>query len=355
MPILELRDITKVFPGVVANDRVSLSLDWGEIVALLGENGAGKSTLMNIAYGLLAPDGGEMLVDGRPVRIRSPRQAIALGIGMVHQHFMLVETLTVTENIVLGREPARAGVIDLRTARARVRETLRTLRPRGRSRRPHSRSLRRIAAARRDPEGALPGRPHPHPRRTDRRADSRRGERALRGHPFAGRQRAGSDVHHPQARRGPRRGGSRRGDARRQGGRRNAAGGDRRGGTGPDDGGTGSGAARGEDAGASRRAGAGRGGSQRPRRSQPRCGARRVVLDSRWRNRRPGRCGRQRPARAGRSDRGVASRDVGGDLASGARHHARRRTRRHRRRACRMFPRTGIAAASCSSSISPRT
>ncbi len=122
MPILELRDITKVFPGVVANDRVSLSLDRGEIVALLGENGAGKSTLMNIAYGLLAPDGGEMLVDDRPVRIRSPRQAIALGIGMVHQHFMLVETLTVTENIVLGREPARAGVIDFRAARARVRE-----------------------------------------------------------------------------------------------------------------------------------------------------------------------------------------------------------------------------------------
>jgi simple sugar transport system ATP-binding protein len=122
MPVLELRDITKVFPGVVANDRVSLSLDRGEIVALLGENGAGKSTLMNIAYGLLAPDGGEMLVDGRLVRIRSPRQAIALGIGMVHQHFMLVETLTVTENIVLGREPARAGVIDFRSARARVRE-----------------------------------------------------------------------------------------------------------------------------------------------------------------------------------------------------------------------------------------
>jgi ABC-type uncharacterized transport system ATPase subunit len=122
MPVLELRDITKVFPGVVANDRVSLSLDRGEIVALLGENGAGKSTLMNIAYGLLAPDGGEMFVDGRPVRIRSPRQAIALGIGMVHQHFMLVETLTVTENIVLGREPARAGVIDFRSARARVRE-----------------------------------------------------------------------------------------------------------------------------------------------------------------------------------------------------------------------------------------
>ncbi len=120
MPILEIQDITKAFPGVLANDRVTFSLDRGEIVALLGENGAGKSTLMNIVYGLLAPDSGRVRVDGRPVRLRSPRQAIALGIGMVHQHFMLVEPLTVTENIVLGREPSRAGVIDFRAARARV-------------------------------------------------------------------------------------------------------------------------------------------------------------------------------------------------------------------------------------------
>ncbi len=122
MPILELRDITKAFPGVLANDRVCLSLERGEIMALLGENGAGKSTLMNVAYGLLAPDSGEIRVDGRPVRIRSPRQAIALGIGMVHQHFMLVEPLTVAENVILGREPARAGVIDFRAARKRVAE-----------------------------------------------------------------------------------------------------------------------------------------------------------------------------------------------------------------------------------------
>jgi len=120
--VLELRGITKVFPGVVANDRVSLALEAGEIVALLGENGAGKSTLMNVAYGLLSPDGGEVRVDGAAVRIRSPRQAIDLGIGMVHQHFMLVETLTVTENIILGHEPARAGVIDFEQARARVAE-----------------------------------------------------------------------------------------------------------------------------------------------------------------------------------------------------------------------------------------
>jgi len=122
MSVLALREITKTFPGVVANERVSMSLDAGEIVALLGENGAGKSTLMNVAYGLLAADSGEVLVDGEPVRIRSPRDAIAVGIGMVHQHFMLVQPFTVTENIVLGQEPGRFGVIDFAEARKRVRE-----------------------------------------------------------------------------------------------------------------------------------------------------------------------------------------------------------------------------------------
>jgi len=90
MAVLELRDVTKVFPGVVANDRVSFSLEKGEILALLGENGAGKSTIMNVVYGLLSSDGGEILIDGEPVNMRSPRQAIDLGIGMVHQHFMLI-------------------------------------------------------------------------------------------------------------------------------------------------------------------------------------------------------------------------------------------------------------------------
>lgn len=120
MPVLELRGITKVFPGVIANDNVSLSLERGEILALLGENGAGKSTIMNIVYGLVSADSGEILVDGQPVRIKSPKDAIDLGIGMVHQHFMLVEPLTVTENIVLGREPTRFGVIDFSEARRRV-------------------------------------------------------------------------------------------------------------------------------------------------------------------------------------------------------------------------------------------
>ena len=122
MPVLALREITKAFPGVVANERVSVTVDAGEIVALLGENGAGKSTLMNVAYGLLAPDAGQVLVDGVAVRLHSPRDAIALGIGMVHQHFMLVQPFTVAENIVLGREPGAFGVIDFAQARTKVRE-----------------------------------------------------------------------------------------------------------------------------------------------------------------------------------------------------------------------------------------
>ncbi len=122
-PILELRHITKRFPGVMANKDVSISVSTGEVLALLGENGAGKSTLMNVVYGLLDADEGEIVVEGEVVRIRAPRDAIALRIGMVHQHFMLVEPLTVTENIVLGMEPTGAfGIIDRAAARAKVLE-----------------------------------------------------------------------------------------------------------------------------------------------------------------------------------------------------------------------------------------
>ncbi|WP_199539180.1 ABC transporter ATP-binding protein [Desertihabitans brevis] len=120
--VLRLDRITKVFGSLVANDAVSLDLRPGEIHCLLGENGAGKSTLMNQLYGLLQPDGGEILLDGAPVRFANPRQAIDAGIGMVHQHFMLVDVFSVAENIVLGREPGRGGVLDLRAARQLVRE-----------------------------------------------------------------------------------------------------------------------------------------------------------------------------------------------------------------------------------------
>src|ERR671922_1440716 len=102
--VLEMRGITKTFPGIVANDHVDLDVRAGEIHALLGENGAGKSTLMNILYGLVEPDEGEILLDGQPVVINGPSDAIDRGISMVHQHFMLVPVLSVAENILLGEE-----------------------------------------------------------------------------------------------------------------------------------------------------------------------------------------------------------------------------------------------------------
>src|SRR6185437_11590305 len=108
---LELRGITKRFGDLVANDHIDITVEPGEVHALLGENGAGKSTLMNQLYGLLQPDEGEILVDGEAKVFRSPRDAIAAGIGMVHQHFMLVPVFTVAENIALGAEQTRGGVL----------------------------------------------------------------------------------------------------------------------------------------------------------------------------------------------------------------------------------------------------
>ena len=120
--VLEMRDIRKEFPGVVANDGVSFDVRRGEVHALLGENGAGKSTLMNILYGLYRPDGGEIRLNGKPVTFSSAREAIQAGIGMVHQHFMLIPVMTVAENIVLGVEPKTGVLLDEGGAEQRVRE-----------------------------------------------------------------------------------------------------------------------------------------------------------------------------------------------------------------------------------------
>jgi ABC-type uncharacterized transport system ATPase subunit len=121
--VLELRAITKRFPGVVANDSVDFDLRRGEVHALLGENGAGKTTLMNVLYGLYKPDEGEIVVKRNRVAFSSPREAIGHGIGMVHQHFMLIPVMTAAENIVLGAEPTEGGVwLDYGEARKRVRE-----------------------------------------------------------------------------------------------------------------------------------------------------------------------------------------------------------------------------------------
>jgi len=121
-PALELRGVTKRFGSLVANDRVDLDLHAGEVHALLGENGAGKSTLMNVLYGLHQPDEGEIRMRGEVVHITSPRHAIGMGIGMVHQHFMLIPVMTVAENIVLAAEPRKGALLDHEAARARVRE-----------------------------------------------------------------------------------------------------------------------------------------------------------------------------------------------------------------------------------------
>lgn len=122
IPVLEVRGVTKRFPGVLANDHINLTLYKGRVLGLLGENGAGKSTLMNLIYGLYSPDEGEILINGLPVEISGPNDAIAKGIGMVHQHFQLVDVLTVTENVMLGNESTNGPFLDRNSARNRVLE-----------------------------------------------------------------------------------------------------------------------------------------------------------------------------------------------------------------------------------------
>src|SRR5437660_10506747 len=119
--MLELRNITKRFGDVLANDRVNIKVRSGTIHAIVGENGAGKSTAMRIAYGFYTADSGQILIDGVERSIKTPHDAIALGVGMVHQHFMLVERMTVAENIVLGAEPGGALSLDVNRPAAKTR------------------------------------------------------------------------------------------------------------------------------------------------------------------------------------------------------------------------------------------
>ena len=119
--IIEMLHITKEFPGIVANDDITLTLRKGEIHALLGENGAGKSTLMSVLFGLYNPEKGEIRMNGQPVTIHDPNDATALGIGMVHQHFKLVECFTVLQNIILGVEPNKFGFLRIDEAREKVK------------------------------------------------------------------------------------------------------------------------------------------------------------------------------------------------------------------------------------------
>ncbi len=121
-PMLQMRGIDKRFPGVIANDNVDFDVRAGEVHALLGENGAGKSTLMKILFGLYRPDSGEVLLHGKPLRLRSPHDAIEAGVGMIHQHFMLVPTLTVTENVALGLGRNPFAGVDLPGVARRITE-----------------------------------------------------------------------------------------------------------------------------------------------------------------------------------------------------------------------------------------
>src|SRR4029450_7124590 len=118
--LVEMKGIVKRFPGVLANDKVDFELRAGEVHALLGENGAGKSTLMNVLSGLYRPDEGQIVLRGREVHFAGPHEAIAAGVGMVHQHFMLVPTLTVAENVILGAEVTRGPLLDHRAAEREI-------------------------------------------------------------------------------------------------------------------------------------------------------------------------------------------------------------------------------------------
>ena len=199
MSIIKTIGLTKKFGDFVANDHIDLSVDDQEIRCIVGENGAGKSTLMNMLYGLLRPTSGQILINDSPVTFASPVDAIAHGLGMVHQHFKLVPSLTVYENVLLGAELKKAGTpfIDSATETRGGLQAHREVQVRPEPHRQGRGPVRRRPAARGDPEDALPQRRHPHPRRAHGRADPAGGRRPHR-HP-AGAARPGQDHHHDHA------------------------------------------------------------------------------------------------------------------------------------------------------------
>ena len=225
-PILDLRGIDKWFGDVHANRDVSLTVAEGTIHGIVGENGAGKSTLMGILYGYHRPDRGEIAVRGRPAAMRTPRDALARGIGMVHQHFMLVEPFTVLENVVLGAEGGFRLGAGLARARARARAAGPDVPPRRRPRRARRRPRRGRAPARGDPEGAVPRRRPPDPRRADRRPDACGDRPPLPRPPGPARRGQERPARHAQAARDRRRHRRRHRDAPRRDRRDPAHGGD---------------------------------------------------------------------------------------------------------------------------------
>ncbi len=177
--VIQMKDIVKKFGDFTANDHINLTVHKGEVHAIFGENGAGKSTMMNVLCGLYKPTSGQIFINEKEVHFNSPKDAIDMGIGMVHQHFMLIQPFTVTENIILGMEPVKGLTVDKETAKKKVLELSEALRHEGRSGRKGRGYLRWHAAACGDPEGAVPRRGDPDPGRADRVPDSRRRSKVL--------------------------------------------------------------------------------------------------------------------------------------------------------------------------------
>jgi general nucleoside transport system ATP-binding protein len=197
-PAIELIGIDKRFGSVHANKDVNLSIAQGSIHGIIGENGAGKSTLMSILFGFYHADKGEIRIKGKPVKIKSSSDAISMGIGMVHQHFMLVDPFTVLENVVLGAEGGALIGPALDKARAELSSCERTMNWTSIPTR-SSGTPRWPAAARRNPEGPVQGRRNPDPRRAHRRADAGRGRSPVPHPRHAARPGQDRHPHHPQA------------------------------------------------------------------------------------------------------------------------------------------------------------